>query len=284
VAGVNLVLCLFVLAVCGRATTLATVGDSFADSFYFGLRARPELLKKSGIELIRWSRPSVGLARSDQFDYVGWLQDTADLGTADYCVVELGTNDMQSIAVGAGKWLLFPTGAWQNAYTGRVQKVTETLRNKRCRHVIWVLQPGFEKSRFLAKNRDLINRLQLAGGGSGGIAVEVAAVASDYGRDGIHFNGPFALKLADAILRIMTAWRDRVPESCFACHTRISAEPQLAAADGALRIRAGEWLGATQVQVGEGIAKSVVPPRVVAGKSPQRAARKVPVRRRRHHA
>ena len=52
---------LVLLAGNASAVSLATIGDSFADSIYFGLRARPALLKQNGIELIRWSRPSIGL-------------------------------------------------------------------------------------------------------------------------------------------------------------------------------------------------------------------------------
>jgi len=126
----------------------------------------------------------------------------------------------------------------------------------------------------------LINRLQVAGVGRGGILVEVTAEAGDYGRDGIHFNGPFALRLADATLRIVTAWRDRVPESCFACHRIIAAAPQLAAVGAALQIRADEWLGPTALHIADGVARSAAPPRVVA----QRVARRVTPRRRRHHA
>jgi hypothetical protein len=265
------------------ATTLATVGDSFADTFYFGLRSRPDLLKKNGIELIRWSRPAIGLVRSDQFDYAAWLRDADDLGTADYCVVQVGTNDMQSIPDGTGKWILFPGDAWKSAYTGRVQAMVEMLRGRRCHRVIWALQPAFEKSKFLSKNRGLINQLQAAAVGSGAVLLDLAAETSDYGRDGIHFSGPFALRLADATLRIVTAWRDRVPESCFACHGSLPAAAHLPAETTVLHVRPALTLGPNPAISNDIVAHSVVPPPLVT-RAVNRVAKRLTVHRRRRHA
>jgi hypothetical protein len=265
------------------STTLATVGDSFADSFYFGLRSRPDLLKQNDIELIRWSRPAIGLVRSNQLDDTAWLRDSGDLGTADYCVVQVGTNDMQSIPDGTGKWILFPGDAWKSASSGRVQAIAEMLRSRRCRRVIWVLQPGFEKSSFLSRNRDLISQLQAAGLGSGTVLLDVAAQTGDYGRDGIRFSGVFTLTLADPTLRIVTAWRDHIPESCFACRLSIPAAPHLPTADlTALRIRPEVMLGPPEAWLADGAPRSVVPPPLVARAAAKRVARRVPLHRRRH--
>jgi len=33
-------------------------GDSFADSLYYAMRARPDLLRSNDVQLRRWSRPS----------------------------------------------------------------------------------------------------------------------------------------------------------------------------------------------------------------------------------
>ncbi len=57
-------------------TTVATIGDSFADAIYLAMKARPDLLKKHDIKLVRWSRPIIGLARTDYFDYSGWLSES----------------------------------------------------------------------------------------------------------------------------------------------------------------------------------------------------------------
>ena len=50
-------------------------------------------LQRYGVGLARWSRPIVGLTRTDYFDYAGWLRDTSELGPADLCLVEIGAND-----------------------------------------------------------------------------------------------------------------------------------------------------------------------------------------------
>src|SRR6266487_3730507 len=76
-------------------TTVATIGDSFADAIYLAMKARPDLLKKHDIKIVRWSRPIIGLARTDYFDYSGWLSESGKL--ADVCVIQIGSNDMQSL-------------------------------------------------------------------------------------------------------------------------------------------------------------------------------------------
>jgi hypothetical protein len=204
------------------ATSVATVGDSFADTFYYGMRSRPDLLKQYDIQLVRWSRPMIGLTRTDQFDYAAWLRESADLGVADFCVVQLGANDLQSIPAGPGQWVRFPGEEWKAAYSGRAGAMLDILRTQRCRRVMWMLQPGFERSGALGRNRQMINELQIAGLASGNALVfDIAAGEGDYGRDGIHFNGPFALKLGDAVMRTVAAWRQRIAPGCYACHTQI---------------------------------------------------------------
>jgi hypothetical protein len=90
---------LILLATSARAVTVATVGDSLADAVYLGMKLQPDLLKKNGIHLVRWSRAKIGLTRTDYFDYTDWLRVNNDLGTADFCVVQLGANDLQSISI-----------------------------------------------------------------------------------------------------------------------------------------------------------------------------------------
>jgi len=261
----------FCVMACGAATTVATVGDSFADTFYFGLRARPDLLKKNDVELVRWSRPMVGLVRSDQFDYAGWLRE-AELGVADFCLVQVGTNDMQSIPDGPARWVMFPGEAWKAAYRERVRTMVEMLRERRCRRVIWVLQPGFEKNRFLGKNQGLINELQVAAVGGAGVVLEVEAKDGDYGRDGVHFTGRFALKLADATLRMVSAWRTRVAESCFVCHGSLPASRLPLEEMAGLRLHGGSLGPAAALPVVA--ARSVAPPKPVVVKVSRRVVRR----------
>ena len=62
------------------------------------MKLQPDLLKKNQIHLVRWSRAKIGLTRTDYFDYTEWLRVNNDLGSADFCVVQLGANDLQSIS------------------------------------------------------------------------------------------------------------------------------------------------------------------------------------------
>jgi len=209
------------------AITVATVGDSLADAIYLGLKLQPDLLKKNGIKLVRWSRPKIGLTRIDYFDYTAWLRDTGDLGSVDYCVVQLGANDLQSIAIGdqhtqnqsTQKWLRVGTDAWQRAYTDRVQALVQTLKPSRCAKVVWLLQPPYQKNKFLSQYHNMINAVQLAGSASGAAAFEVAAGADDYSADGIHFNKDFCFKLARAVANLFGSWQPpSAGTNCVTCH------------------------------------------------------------------
>ncbi len=102
-------LLLFVIARPCYGITVATVGDSFADSLYNAMRARPDLVERYGLHLTRWSRPIVGLTRTDYFDYTKWLRETAE-GSVDVCLVQIGSNDMQSIPVANKQWIAM--GLW----------------------------------------------------------------------------------------------------------------------------------------------------------------------------
>jgi lysophospholipase L1-like esterase len=217
-----------------RAITVATVGDSLADAVYLGLKLQPDLLHKNGIKLVRWSRPKIGLTRTDYFDYPTWLRDTGDLGNVDYCVVQLGANDLQSIAIGEHKWIAVGTAAWQRAYADRVQALVQTLKPLRCGSIVWLLQPPYQKNKFLSQYHVMINAAQVAGinaanppgSASGAAAFEIDAGAGDYSTDGVHPNKDFCFKLARAVVNLLAAGPQPFAGSnCTACH----ASPGLAA-------------------------------------------------------
>jgi len=215
---------LILIALQARAATIATVGDSLADAIYLGLKLQPALLTKNDIKLVRWSRAKIGLTRLDYFDYTAWLRDTADLGRADFCVVQLGANDLQSIATGdtspnAPKWLRVGTEAWQRAYTDRVQALVQTLKPLRCANVVWLLQPPYQQNKFLNQYHAMINAVQAAGASSAEAVFEIDAGADDYS-DGIHPNKDFCFKLARAVVTLFAAWPQSLAgANCASCHT-----------------------------------------------------------------
>ena len=210
------------------ATTVATVGDSFADAFYMGMWSQPNLLKKHDIQLMRWSRPIIGLTRLDFFDYPTWLRNNDELGTVDVCVVQIGTNDVQSIQWD-GKWVKFASDRWNTVYAERVKAVQETLQSRRCKQMIWVLQPGYDMNRFLREHREAINKVQTSAlDPKRTLVLETSAQPADYGKDRIHYNGKFDLKLGQAIFRLVMAWRQAAPQNCFACHSQVDVNGRLA--------------------------------------------------------
>ena len=207
----------------GQPFLVATVGDSFADSLYNAMRARPDMVRRSGIQLMRWSRPIVGLTRSDYFDYVGWLRDSPQLGVADLCFVEIGSNDMQSIRV-SNQWIAYGSPGWKEAYARGTLEMAQVLSGRRCRQVLWVLQPGFERQDALACHRELINELQ-----SEVLQVprtrvlQIATSEVSYGPDRTHFNRTFLLQLGPAMFQILDGARQIEHGRCLACHRSVDA-------------------------------------------------------------
>jgi len=201
------------------ATTIATIGDSLADGIYLGMKLQPDMLKANDIRLIRWSRSNVGLTRTDQTDYAAWIRDTADLGSADFCLVHMGANDLQGIPAGNNKWLSVGTDAWQKAYAERVKTFVEMLKAERCKSVIWLLQAAYEKNKYLSQYRGMLNSLQF---GSSAAAVaatfDLATSENDYGADGIHFSQTFYFSVARAVIHLFDAWKPFASPVCSACH------------------------------------------------------------------
>ena len=210
---------LFLVATPSRAVTVATVGDSLADAVYLGMKLQPDLLRKNGIHLVRWSRARIGLTRTDYFDYTEWLRATDDLGSADFCVVQLGANDLQSIAIRRNKWVFVGTQTWQQMYQERVKTLVDTLRVQRCKSVIWLLQPAYERNKYLSQYHEMINAVQFAGSNSRvEAAFELATTENDYLKDGIHFNKPYCFALAKAVIDLFAPSKS-VPAECGSCHS-----------------------------------------------------------------
>ncbi|MGO9648457.1 MAG: GDSL-type esterase/lipase family protein [Terriglobales bacterium] len=212
-----------------RTFTIATVGDSMADGVWYGMRAQPRLLKDHGIHLVRWSRANTGLTRTDQFDYLDWLRENDDLGTADFCVVQLGANDLQSIAIGPNTFLTVGTPNWQRIYQDRLESLLDTLKATRCNETVWLLQPAYENNRYLSRYNSMINGVQRAALKSASIAAfDINAAKDDYVEDGVHFNGPFVMKLGQAVVQVFETWRLR--QSC-TVYLSPATSPEVAAMD-----------------------------------------------------
>ncbi len=214
-----------------QAVRVATVGDSFADSLYSAMRARPDSVQQYGVELIRWSRPIVGLTRTDYFDYTAWLRDSAALGTADVCFVQIGSNDMQSIPVSKNQWIAYGSPEWRYAYAARTREMALVLTESRCGMVIWVLQPGFEKRDAMACHRELINEVQREALRLDRTRVlELSTSAAAYGPDKTHFNRAYVLQLGPPLFQLVDTSRQILHTGCLSCHRNLEGltrEPDL---------------------------------------------------------
>jgi hypothetical protein len=229
---------LLLAAASARGVTVATVGDSLADAVYLGMKLQPDLLKKNEIHLTRWSRAKIGLTRTDYFDYTSWLRDNDDLGSADVCVVQLGANDLQSIAIGKNKWVFVGTETWQRMYQERVKTLVETLRVRRCKSVIWLLQPAYEKNKFLSHYHGMINAVQFAGSNAGVAgAFELATTENDYSADGVHFNKPFCFALSRGVIELIAAGKTFAANGCATCHSSASFSFKGAASSAPLTLK-----------------------------------------------
>jgi lysophospholipase L1-like esterase len=246
------------------ATTVATVGDSFADSLYNALRARPDLVRQYGVQLVRWSRPVIGLTRTDYFDYLGWLRDSSDLGKVDVCLVEIGSNDMQSIPAGEKQWIAYGSPQWRAAYAGRTREMARILTERRCGQLIWVLQPGFEKRDAMACHRELINEVQRELFGMERTRVlEIATDESAYGPDRTHFNRAYLLELGPALFHLVDTSGQIVHAGCLACHRNL--EPARPDAEiFPLRPWRGELQAAVWAPARVGVQCRVAAPKLLA--------------------
>jgi lysophospholipase L1-like esterase len=189
--------------------TVATVGDSVADSTYYGLTGHPALLQKHGVRVVRWSRPVIGLVREDYFHYSSWLRANKDLEPVDLCLVQIGTNDMQSIAGPRKQFYKFGSPDWRSTYAERARTLADTLQHRLCRQVVWIVKPGPSDPTVLSRHQLLISQIQESAIRPLGIPVfRVSALGPDYAEDRTHFTGPFALKCGASVLRLVELWRD----------------------------------------------------------------------------
>ncbi len=214
-----------------QAISVATVGDSFADSLYNAIRARPELMKRYDMQLTRWSRPNIGLTRTDYFDYTKWLRESPELTSVDVCFVQIGSNDMQNIPVAKNQWIAYGSAQWRATYAGRTLEMARILTERRCGLLIWVLQPGFEMQDELACHRELINEVQREALRLDRTRVlEISTSEAAYGRDKTHFNRLYVLQLGLALFRLVDTSHQILHKGCMACHGMIEGlgwEPEI---------------------------------------------------------
>lgn len=214
------------------AIVVATIGDSFADALYLAMKVRPDLLKQHDIKIVRWSRANIGFTRLDFFDYPAWLHDNAALGQVDLCIVQIGSNDLQSIHTGKYQWAFFGNDQWRELYGKRVTDMLVTLQQSRCKQIAWMLQPGFEKSPVMAKGKVPVVQVQTkALAASAAVAFDVVTGKDDYQADNIHYGRGLMLRMGPALVQLADTARELIEGNCVACHGPAIADQVFRARD-----------------------------------------------------
>src|SRR5204863_6569236 len=93
------------------------------------------------------------------------------------------------------------------------------LKAGKCKSVIWLLQPAFEKNKYLNQYHVMINGLQFAGSApQAAAAYDLATTEDDYGEDGVHFSKEYYFALARAVIHLFDAWKPFGQARCSSCH------------------------------------------------------------------
>ncbi|XSG83362.1 MAG: DUF459 domain-containing protein [Methyloligella sp. ZOD6] len=132
----------------GDRYRILVVGDSLADGLWSGLYR--SFQDEKNLEVIRKSKVSSGLVRTDYYDWNAVLPELLE-GERKYqiAVVMFGANDGQAIRKD-GEWHRPGTESWRKIYGERVEQLLRTLREKNIA-TYWV---GLPVMRTATKNKD----------------------------------------------------------------------------------------------------------------------------------
>ncbi len=163
----------------GETLTIGVFGDSMADGLWAALYRR--FRDEPGVEVIRYSRPSTGLAR---YDYVNVADQTAGQlaeRRIDIAVFIIGANDRQAMQ-GDGAVLPYGEDAWRRAYGDRAQALVSQARAQGAA-VYWVGLPRM-RSAGAEAGAELVNAIFEQRGQTGGYPyIDTQAATSDANND-----------------------------------------------------------------------------------------------------
>ncbi len=138
----------------GDRHRMVVLGGSLGDGLWSGLYRAFE--PDPTIEVIKRSKASTGLVRSDRYDWNAALDEILKDDTYQIAVVMFGTNDAQSIR--KNKTVLKPgTDAWREAYGERVEAFIKKLRAANVA-VYWVGLPVM-RAPHATGNAELMNEI-----------------------------------------------------------------------------------------------------------------------------
>src|SRR5690554_5522959 len=106
--------------------TIAVFGDSMAEGLWTALYRK--LQRDPRFEVLRRSRPVVGLARPDYYDWESELANFLRADPIDAAIFSIGLNDMQGMVVPGGNPHQFRSEAWSAEYRARVTRLVRQLK------------------------------------------------------------------------------------------------------------------------------------------------------------
>lgn len=163
----------------GGTLTIGVFGDSMADGLWAGLYRR--FRDDERIEVVRFARPSTGLAR---YDYVNVAEQTAEQlaeRRVDIAVFIIGANDRQAMQ-GDGAVLDYGEAPWRQAYGQRTDALAAQARAHGAA-VYWVGLPRM-RSAGAEAGAELVNGIFGARAAAGGYPfIDTMAATSDANQD-----------------------------------------------------------------------------------------------------
>lgn len=202
----------------GKSFPITVIGDSQAAALFQGM-AR-QLREHQNVVLTRTVRGNAGLVRTDRYDLAADIKLKLAKLAPRIAVIMIGINDRQRFPPQAikgskpSKPPVFSSAVWQKTYSGRIDGLLNTLRNRNVA-IYWVGLP-IVRDRAHAQDNAYLNdvireRVQRAGGKFIDIWEAFASETGAYTRlgpdlkggnrrlrtkDGIHFTSSGAQKLA----------------------------------------------------------------------------------------
>lgn len=209
--------CTFPATSHARPVTVAVVGDSIANELGRGMEAL--FARSSQVRVIKRTKFSTGLVRTDYFNWNAALRQYLSRLRADKIVVVMGGNDRQHIVVGHRKLHRFSSG-WRRNYERRVARFMGILKRARA-EVYWVGLPQVASGQ-MTRDYGILNsiyRRQAKRHGftyvsiwrtftnSKGAYTSFASVGGNRARvrkqDGLHFTDIGSRALAAHVARVM---------------------------------------------------------------------------------
>jgi hypothetical protein len=183
-------------------TFIAVFGDTLAELLAGGLA--DAYADNEAIEVIRRTRSSSGLVRTDFYDWNAAVRDY--LATTDkltIAVIMMGSNDRQMLKDASGAVMEPLSDGWKEAYAARVTEFMRPFGEKGV-PVVWVGLPIMEAPRFAADMLMLNEVIRTAVRNAGGTYVDLWEAFADeqnrYSVSGPDMNGDIVkLRAADGV-------------------------------------------------------------------------------------